>query len=353
MREMLVPAPWRGDAVEVAWQEMKWLRLLPQRCYCALWQAWPTTDLPPGYDVYVISFHLEAVDVAWIQRQSKLLTQPIIVLSDGQYYNTNFGANVFCYTFLTLHLQLQKMINWFGIQPTQAKTFKFSAVCNRITQSKIWTITKLLETAQDHSVLVLHNWLEDKNVHGWQPTGHATLDQLTEVFRQKYLGQDISVDNFAVSLNYQKHTGNPWHPLYQNCVINFTNESFHYSDMGNHIWPGPFITEKTLKCLLGACAFVAVGQFETYQTLSQLGFNFDYFFNTSWDLDSGNISRLASIVELIDDLNQFDVAYLEQHTRDINLYNQNHIISGKFEQQCEAHNRQIVHTIIDKVRTIV
>jgi hypothetical protein len=242
------------------------------------------------------------------------------------------------------------MKNWFGVKEKTKPNYKFSAVCNRISQSKLWITTALLEHARSTSLIVLNTWLDEKNVHGWNKTGNANLDELTEIFCKRYLGQRLSIDDFDnATQNKQCITGNPWQALYQDCVINFTNESFHYSKMiknnQEYICPGPFITEKTLKCLLGATAFVPVGQFQTYQTLTNLGLCFDYGFDTSWDLDSGNITRFESIVNLINWLNQHSIDELVSMTVNSNSFNQNHIISGQFFQNCENVNSQSIEKI--------
>jgi hypothetical protein len=90
---------------------------------------------------------------------------------------------------------------------------------------------------------------------------------------------------------------------------------------------------------------VPVGQFETYKTLCNLGLNFDYEFDISWDLDPGNMSRAQKIIELIDHLNQFEVAQLERMTLGNNLHNQNYIVSGKFYTQCQQQNDKTVEEI--------
>jgi hypothetical protein len=97
------------------------------------------------------------------------------------------------------------MQEWFGIKEKTNPRYKFSAVCNRISQSKVWTTTKLLDVARESSLIVLNSWLEEKNVHGWQLTGNTKLDQLTQVFRDRYLGQEIKIDKFDnATQNYQQ-----------------------------------------------------------------------------------------------------------------------------------------------------
>jgi hypothetical protein len=348
-KQMLVPGPCRGIKDSIPqFPGYEWIQQLPnKKIYFALFQGWDKQDLPQGYDYYIVSFHLEAVDIGWLKQQQ--VAGPIVVLFDGQDYDLKIPG-VYFVPFYYWHYQLDTMIEWFGLQEKAKPNYKFSAVCNRITQSKLWITTKLLETAPDSSLVVLNSWLEEKNVHNWQPTGNVTLDNLAQIFRDSYLGKQIKIDDFDnTTQNKQRTTGTPWQPLYQDCAIHFTNESFHYSLMWEHgqeyIYPGPFITEKTLKCLLGSTAFVPVGQFETYKTLESLGLQFDYEFDTSWDNDPGNITRAGSIVNLIDWLNGCDLSQLIEFTKLSNEYNQNYIISGHFFSRCYERNLESIEKI--------
>jgi len=349
IEQMLVPMPLEGtqDAIpDIA--GYKWIKKLPnKKIYFALFQCWPDKNLPAGYDYYIVSFHLETVDLGWVKRQQ--VSGPIVILSDGQSYGLDIPGVHFL-PFFYWHYQLQQMQEWFGTKEKSTPKYKFSAVCNRISQSKVWTTTKLLETARDSSLIVLNSWIEEKNVHNWQNTGNDTLDDLTSIFRNKYVGQILKIDNFDNATQNSQHiTGNPWQPLYTDCAINFTNESFHYSEMSKndqpYIHPGPFITEKTLKCLLAGTAFIPVGQFETYAILGKLGLEFNYGFDTTWDNDPGNLSRAHSIIKLIDYLNQFDTNQLVTMTKESNNYNQNYIITGQFKQNCQKQNDETVEKI--------
>jgi len=350
-QNMLVPMAVQGTKETLGvYKEYEWIKTLPnKRIYLALFQRQFVNDLPPDYEYYIVSWHLEAVDMNWLKRQQT--TGHIIVLFDGNHYDCQI-PNVTFVPYMYWHVQLDRIIDWFGIQPKPDPTHKFSAICNRITQSKIWVTTKLLETARDSSVIRLSKWLESKNVHDWQLTGNPVLDQLTTIFKDKYQGQDIMIDDFDNEQhNVQQITANPWQSVLQDCVINFTSESFHYSGMYengiNYVHPGPFITEKTLKCLVAGTALVPVGQFETYQTLAKFGLNFDYEFDTSWDLDAGNLTRAQRIIELIDHLNEFSVDQLVSFTKPVNEHNQNCIVTGTFAKQCRQHNQQSLDQVFD------
>jgi hypothetical protein len=348
-QNMLVPMPVQGTKETLGiYKEYEWISKLPdKKIHLSLFQRHSPTDLPQGFEYYIVSFHLEAVDLAWLKRQST--SGPIIVLFDGNHYDCAI-PNVYFVPYVYWHIQLDRIIQWFGIKQKPYPTLKFSAICNRITQSKIWITTKLLETARSTSMIRLSSWLESKNVHDWQFTGNPVLDDLTTLFKNKYQGMEIKIDDFDNQRhNVQGITADPWQPCLQDCAINFTNESFHYSAMYedgiSYTWPGPFITEKTFKCLVAGTAFIPIGQFDTYGTMQRLGLNFDYGFDTTWDQEPGTLTRAQKIIELMDHLNELSVDELVALTKHSNEFNQQHISSGSFYKNCCDHNKQSLEQI--------
>lgn len=351
MSDMLVPLPWKGKVQDISDRRMHWLNELGQNVYCALWQGWPNLDLPLGYDIYVISFHLEAVDVAWINKQAIKVRSKIIVLSDSNYYDCVFPSNVHCYTYYWWHYQLEQLQEWFPHKQTKNINKKFSAICNRITQSKLLVTASLLEIAYQESIIRLNDW-EGKDSR--LKTGNIKLDNIVDNFYNKWFGTLIDLDDTKDFINQQNYSANPWTDVYQCCALHFTNESFHYSYMqdttGHYRYPGPFITEKTLKCLAGATGFVPVGQFDTYNTFTQLGFEFNYGFDTSFDTDSGNITRLEKIVDLVHWLNNYSIEEIYNFTKTSSEHNQEHVYSNRFYKNCESHNNEIINAILTKFK---
>ena len=334
----------------------EWVQQLPKnkKIYLALWQGWGAKDLPTGHDAYIVSFHLEAVNIPWLTDQAKRVGSQIIVLFDGNTYGFEIPGVEFV-PFYYWHEQLRKIISWHGINPRVMPTHKFSSVCNRISQSKVWITTKLLESAADDSLIILNNWIEYKNVHHWDLTGDSVLDQLSAIFKKKYLGQCIKIDNFDNTVdNQQTITSNPWQSVITDSAVYFSNESFHYS-YHNHngkenIHPGPFLTEKTMKCLIGGSTLVPVGQFDTYRTLTQFGLIFDYKFDTSWDNDPGNISRMRSVVNLIDHLSTVDTDDIELSNRAVNQHNQDWIVSGRFWNAVDQYNQNSINRLFELIK---
>ena len=339
------PLPWAGKPEQFTRHDIyPWVKKLPvdKNIFCLFWANWQTDDLPSGYDYYIISYHVENINIEWLTQQQKNCNGQFIVLHPGYSYDFQIDNTTFI-TYTSLHYDLDKMISWWGdnLIPTDKK-YKFSTICNRISQSKIWITTKLLETAREESLIVLNSWLELKNVHNWAPTGNAKLDTLSEIYRTKYQTLELK-DDFDTKNSYsQQKNSNPYQPAYADCALHFVNGSFHYSQMGGYIWPGPDIDEKTLKCLLAGVAFIPCAQFETYKFLQDFGLEFNYDFDTSWDQDPGNITRFDSICQLIDDLAQHSPATLVAKTKESTEFNRNFILDKKFFKNCEQLNQQSV-----------
>ena len=356
MSELLVPSPWNGIVHDVPHLEMQWLKNLPPSTYCALWQGWPDIDLPLGYDLYVVSFHLEAVDIKWLDSQCRKINSSIIVLSDSNFYDRKLPDNLYCFTYYYWHSQLEKILGWYPKNPTKKIQYKFSSICNRVTQSKALVTTMLLEYARNDSMIKLSDWIEPKNMHYNSLTNRKILDYILDVFNKKYLNQTIAFDDFDNTTdNFHRNISNPLIPAFQDCALHFTNESFHYSyhNDGNNtfLYPGPFLTEKTLKCLVAECGFVAVGQSNTYKTLKKLGFRFDYDFDTSWDDLSGDLDRLEKILDLIKDLLGYTSQQIFEMTVDSSRHNRAHIQNGNFGNICRTHNVSTANEILERFVT--
>jgi hypothetical protein len=325
------------------------------RGFYFLHSMWPSlgysdrVDLPAGYDYYVVSCHLEHIDFEWLRQQT---VGPIIMLSDFNYYHSDYGLeNVYFLRWMDWHRALDRMRSWFGSSFHKDIRYKASLFCNRITQSKLIAFTAVMEYLDRSQALTsLNPWLESKNVHDWQPTGNGRLDELTDIFRSKYLGQCWSMDGFTNKSNLQSHTANPAQVAYQEAALHFTNESFHYSQMHDRILPGPHLTEKTFKCLLGATAFIPVGQFDVYRTLETFGMRFDYGLDLSFDQDPGNLSRLEKIVDLIRHVATIDATDLYYASKHSCQHNQDLILSGDFARQCDAINQDSIQRIIKIVK---
>jgi hypothetical protein len=353
-KEMLQPNDWFGPSRLVPDSHFDWLRQLPTNTYCLLWQSIPNTDLPEGYDLYIVSFR-ECIAIDWLKRQGRLAKAPIVLLHNENNYNVII-ENVHFYNYYVWHYQVNTILDWNPDPTPKNIKYKASAFCNRITQSKLLIFTKLAEElGLVNCLLKLGTWLEEKNVHNKERTGFDPIDEVSDIFWRKYFGTEYKFDDWNPEDNFQRCTANTSNIAYTEAAVNFTNESFHYSlmqeeDKEEYIWPGPFLTEKTLICLAAGTAFVPVGQFDTYGTLSKLGLRFDYGFDTSWDKDPGNLTRMVGIFNLIKSFKGYTANELYQLTADSSQYNLDMIKAGVFYKQCEQVNQSTRAEIIDKFK---
>lgn len=347
------PDVWQGTPQQFPYLgEYPWVAQLPdhRRIYCAFWMHWHKLfDLPPDYDYYLVSYHTENVNLEWLRRQTAMGRSNIIVLFPGNSYELDIPGVEFL-SYIDWDLDLAKMIEWWGVPAlNDHRPYKFSAVCNRISQSKVWITTKLLESAKDDSFVILNDYIEEKNVHGWNECGDPELDRLSRVFQQHWAGTTIS-DGFDQANNTQRWNSDPWQTSYTHAAIHFTNGSFHYSHMVDddgvpYTYPGPDVDEKTLKALLSGVGLVPCAQFEIYHTLRKLGMVFDYPFDTTWDRDPGNITRFRKIVSLVDDLVQYDANELWHMVKPSSQHNQEYIVKGGFHAACRAYNQRSLNRL--------
>lgn len=344
---------WQGPATNFKQFDVyPWMHELKNRTdvYCSFWAGWDKTELPTGYNFYLITYHIETIDYDYLVEQSARVDGKIVVVFPGRSYDVNL-SNVTLIGYIELHNDLSKMIEWFGVQDTNPnKQYKFSTVCNRVSQGKAWTTTQVLESEPNSLVILNPDWIEDKNVHNWELTGFEFLDNLTNTFREKYINMKLS-DGFDNSKdNNQRINSNPWQPLYTDTALHIVAGSFHYSYMGDYTYPGPDIDEKTLKCLLAGVPFLPAMQFEVYDYLSSFGLRFDYDFDTSFDSDPGNLTRFQKLCILIDELSNWSINDIVAATRDATEHNKQHIVSGEFAKQCDQYNQQQVQKIFEALQ---
>ena len=343
----------------LSWHELNWLEELPKNTYFAIGANLPSSEespvhLPQGHPLYVITFHQERFDYDWVVKQAKNVNAPVIVLNDGSVYDFPLPSNVHFYTYHSWHHHTDMIMKMFpNRQERKDIRFKVSNICNRITQSKLIVFTALMEYLPRNEILVkLGDWIQDKNVHYWQNTGNEILDNLTSVFRNKYIGTTIEIDNFDNSRdNFQTTTSNPWQPTLINSALHFVSESYHYSLMDNEygrvIMPGPAFSEKIFKCLVAGAPFIPVGQFECYKHLEDLGLIFDYGdLDLGWDKDPGNFARLENLVGLRRSLQNYSFDDIVNMTKSSTEYNTDYIWSGKFRERCETNNQNTADLIL-------
>jgi len=301
-------------------------------------------DLPVGYKNYLVM--MEGCNTDWLLRQSELMGDraPIFVL--GLYRHYDFFSqckNVVYLPWLEWHYQLRRMYTAYG-DITKNITHRISAMASRITQSKIVMFMTLQQ--QQDCMLSMGTHFVSKDVHDWHPTGRPRLDQLIDQYRSQWHGRALRIDHYDPQIMTSEQAHDYRVPAYTQCAINVNNESYHYSQRSGRILPGPFLTEKTLKCLLSATPFLHNGQFEAYAVLKEMGFEFDYGLDLSYDHTSGDLDRMLALLEVLDSIEHLGAAEIYSMTKTSSEKNQHHVRSGDFWRLCQQRNEATLEQIL-------
>ena len=301
-------------------------------------KSWPV--LPEsGYDYYVLSG--DTGMHGWAEHVATLLNRPVFVMGLPEVYQPSRNELVTIIPNVYYHKQIAVLRKLVKSTVNKNIVYKASALTSRITQSKVMVFSALHSILEQDCLLSLRNNVDLQNVHNWEPTGNDQLDALTKYFKERWLDRQLSIPN---------DTFNPLavdHPAYRQSALNFTQESYHYSLMYDaqrnctEIHSGPFLTEKTFKCLLAKTAFIPVGQFRSYGWLESTGMKFDYGLDLDFDCDSGNITRLSSLVKLISNISKYSAQDLYEMSQQSSNHNYKMILDGYFSDHCE--NSNVVH----------
>jgi hypothetical protein len=258
--------------------------------------------------------------------------------------------NVTAVPWITWGYQLDIAIQHFGIATNSSQpSKKISSLSSRHEFHKA-AITAFLVEKFTNDELIL-SW-HDNVVRDLY---YKTDDYFIPPTIKKYLNgkfnnlQPIKLDFFE---NNPINNVNWHHPAYLDAAVNFTNESIFNSEaiINNQIvnLPTPYLTEKTWKPLLSGCAFIPVGQVNTLQSLTEVGFIFDYNMNLSFDQCITDFDRIIKIYELAELLLTLSPLEIYKKTCHSNNYNLEHIRSGNLKTICNRKNTQTLEGIISK-----
>lgn len=304
---------------------------------------WPKFDLPTSYHKFVLSFHCEYIDWLWVIDQAKkIYPKQVILITDFNITVDNICPdNIIFIRWITIHKQLDTMRRSWGVNHhPQIPAYKISSLSNRISQYKNFVTAYLLDNFPHDDMILTHHarLMKSQDMHD-HPAGYVHLDQL-----------NLSRLSMAVLVNFNDNyvptswvqNGN-WQTVpYLNALVNFTNESFHYSKTEIHghetVWPGPYITEKTFKPLLAARPFICVGQFNSYNFLRELGFRVDFGFDLTFDQDWGDLTRIRGVFDCIDYIRNTSVKDLYDASIEAVKHNSNWIARNKLYDKCESLN---------------
>lgn len=347
LKKSLVIDPVFDHLLDVCW---------PQDITYGLNLQWPGINgiIVPKSHTMLISFHTEQMDCGWLKNTAHCNPDSdIIVLYDGHVYpNLWWPTNVRFLRFITWHAQLENIISVWGKPKSRSHGMKHSvsALSFRCTQLKTYIVSSLLNHVNKNNFLLSWHVVPgySTDTHSWNGTGRKKLDILAD---NMLLVGDIRADEwYNIEHNHPMQNSNCDHPAYQDCAFNITNESFHYSfsmmDGIEFIYPGPYFTEKTWKPLLAGNGIICAGQWQSYVSLKELGFRFDYGIDLSYDNVKEDLDRMCALIDVIDSVAEIDSARLEEISNESGLHNQDHILSGSLYDLCQSKNINHIKEIL-------
>lgn len=313
-----------------------------KHCYYAFNLQWPDFALPDSFERYLISFHTEYLYLDWIVEQANLVyPKPVALISDYDIQNCDFFPdNITLIQIRSLHHQLELAKNSYGcnLEPNKPK-YKLSSLAMRTTQYKRFVTAYLIQNfPQEQLILSYHKWLaKDNDLHETPDIEHL---RSVNIDIPKTL---ININDESLIINNSPLANANWHiSAFENALFNLTNESWHYSSTIKNNkkfqFPGPYFTDKTFKPLLAGRPFVPVGQSNSVKELETVGFCIDFGFDYNFDSDTGDLSRIKGVFNLIDQIDQKSIDQLYEDSLYSVIHNAKHIKNGELFRTCEDLN---------------
>ena len=330
------------------------------KTFCVFNFSWPKDSLidefPQNLDTYVFHFGTEYVDWRWLNLVCKRFPNSQIILISP--YNTSLYAEpnlmLIQFNFWPTILKWYQEENVVPEVHHYEKTKKISSLGNRISQFRAYVCAYLHQTWCQENYLISWRGVLGKpeDLYLLNLTGNTKLDPVIDYLKSTFFDLRISPD--------KDFKNNPLNNLfydwsaYNDCVINCSNESvnnsFQQTPHGSHIVPGPYFTEKTWKCMLSGTALLPVGQYKSYEYLSNQGFKFEYPWDCGFDQLPGDIDRISAILNCLDQIKDMSLEFLKSSTVESNQHNRDHILSGNYFKQQNLINLNNVQTFINGIK---
>ena len=313
-------------------------------------------SIPKNYDTYVITPGTEYVDWHWIRQFCYRVPDSQVIVVCPYYTVLDQIPNLKLITFDVWPYNLKFCLDKISYLPVNLLTniagpvnlvnrkYKISSLAHRISQFRTYVCAHLYRTWNPEEYII--SWrkrlAKQEDLYLLDPTGHHRIDDVIQFIKNEFWELDIGLTDDFVNAPINVLDYN-W-SAYTECIINCSNESVNNSyqfinDIG-HILPGPYLTEKTYKVLLSGTALLPVGQYQTYSHLESQGFVFDYPWDKSYDQISGDIDRVAKILDCIDDIKKISLKDLEELTLHSRRFNREYIFSGDYFQYINRINYQ-------------
>jgi len=285
-----------------------------------------------------------------------------IYLADVNNYDHVYPDNVTFFKYRHWHLPLMHVLNNIDLSQipnVKSKKIykKFSSLSYYRRQFRAIVTLSLLKYAVNDSIVSWHNL-----------SNHSCHDGLIRSLKSDVSFNDLdwevlnykhTIDNYTVDKNYYElNIFDFLNPQYQNCLINFSNETdnfgLYWIDDIRYNRPGPFLTEKTWKPLIAGNVLMSTGQPRTYDFLkNDYNIPINYSIDTSFDNVLGDFDRIRQIKNLIESLSKIKLSDLIDQNIDNCELIQNTILAPGYIDQFELFNRSQDIKILEKIEQIL
>ena len=285
-----------------------------------------------------------------------------IYLADVNNYDHVYPDNVTFFKYRHWHLPLMHVLNNIDLSQipnVKSKKIykKFSSLSYYRRQFRAIITLSLLKYAVNDSIVSWHNLTNDSYHDGLIKSIKSDVsfnDLDWEVLNYKH-----TIDNYTIDKNYYKSNILDFlNPQYQNCLINFSNETdnfgLYWIDDIRYNRPGPFLTEKTWKPLISGNVLMSIGQPGTYDFLkNDYNIPINYSIDTSFDNVLGDFDRIKQIKNLIESLSKIKLSDLIDQNIDNCELIQNTILAPGYIDQFESFNQSQDIKILEKIEQIL
>jgi hypothetical protein len=246
-----------------------------------------------------------------------------ILLGDMNIYDFVLPANLKFLEYRFFHIELAQMIklskNQIPVIDYKKIKYKFSSLSFMKRQHRALLTAYLLTNAKEQSLISWHNYDNDNTgIHDYLINSVKNHSDYKH-FDWDFLNKKIVVDDFNYDKNVNLDYGNTYNSAYTESLINFNNETFWFSyyqdDNVQYQRPGPYITEKTWRCLLSGSIMINTGQPFMISFLKEkyhLDINYS-FIDSTYDNIIGDFDRFSAILNLLDKLLDIDIEEIWSH----------------------------------------
>lgn len=291
--------------------------------------------IPDGYSRYILGFWFEVFDENVFLNLYKSNPQAEFIILTDLHGNDLKNLD---------RCQVVRLLHWkwflkqgFRANSSCTKKYKISSLSNKVNQYRFFITAKLLQ-----SKLTYVTW-------------HANYDpSLNFDYMLKLVGGTpnkdgllVHADKLKFPINQETFQNDPGlslstsntHPAYAESLINSINET---KDVSWHpefgILPGPYLTEKTWKPLIFGNALLFAGQVGIKTALEDAGFKFDYPWDNAYSNMPGDLDRLETLLNTIDQILTMSVDDIEVGISESIKYNQDLILSKKIDKYVDQIN---------------